>query len=257
MDNLEGKRIVITRPTQKCREFAEVLSEYGAIPICFPVIEIAPLVDSTELDAALRSLSEYDWWVLTSANGVDAIWERFEQLGSAEIPEDLKIACIGPKTAAALENRGLRPDFIPDEYIAEAILPGLETLEGLKVLLTRADIARPDLPEAIRTGGGVANDISAYHTLPTQPDREALEMIARGVDVLTFTSPSTVENFIQIMQNEKIDPLRLPNDPVVACIGPITARAAAANGFYIDLVAEEYTTAGMLESLEKYYFGVR
>jgi uroporphyrinogen III methyltransferase/synthase len=165
----------------------------------------------------------------------------------------LKIACIGPKTAAELENKGFTPDFVPEEYVAEAILPGLGTLEGLKVLLTRADIARRDLPEAIRAGGGVADDIPAYRTLPNQADNEALDMIAQGVDVLTFTSPSTVENFVQILQNENLDPLRIPNDPVVACIGPITARAAADKGFQIDLVAEQYTTIGMLGSLEKYY----
>lgn len=255
MSNLAGKRIVITRPLEKCRDFAAMISEQGAVPICFPVIEIAPVLDFSDLDAALKNLSTYDWWVLTSANGVDAIWERFEQLGISEIPTDLKFACIGPKTAAALEAKGATPDFVPDEYVAEAILPGLGALEGLKVLLTRADIARPDLPEAIRAGGGIADDICAYRTIPGQPDRQALEMIAKGVDVLTFTSPSTVENFVQILRQDNLDPFQIPNNPLVACIGPITARAAVANGFTVDLVAEKYTTEGLLESLINFDFG--
>jgi uroporphyrinogen III methyltransferase/synthase len=255
MSNLAGKRIVITRPLEKCRDFAAMISDQGAVPICFPVIEIAPVTDFMELDSALQNLTAYDWWVLTSANGVTAVWERFEKLGVEEIPSYVKIACIGPKTAAALETKGVRPDFVPDEYVAEAILPGLGTLAGLKVLLTRADIARPDLPEAIRASGGVADDICAYRTIPNQPHRQALEMIAQGVDVLTFTSPSTVKNLVQILRRENIDPFQIPNNPIIACIGPITARAADAIGLNVDLVAEQYTTEGLLESLLKFNFG--
>jgi uroporphyrinogen III methyltransferase/synthase len=175
-------------------------------------------------------------------------------LGIKNLPEALQIACIGPKTAAALESKGYHADFVPDEYIAEAILPGLGDLEGLRVLLARADIARQDLPNAIRAGGGTADDISAYRTLPTEPEGAGLAEIAASTDVLTFTSPSTVENFFQIMLNEGLDPLHLPGNPVVACIGPITAKAAEDKGYQVAVIPENYTIEGLLDALIDYYW---
>ncbi len=253
MDDLTGKRIVVTRPQTQCQSFLDLLHAAGAVPFCFPVIEISPMADNRELDRALRNLAGYDWFVLTSVNGVAAVWERFEVLGIQQLPESLKIACIGPKTAAALAKHGFQADFVPDEYIAEAILPGLGELEGLKVLLTRADIARPDLPEAIRAGGGTADDISTYRTLPAQPDTNGLEEISKGTDVLTFTSPSTVENFFQIITDAGLDPLHLPGDPIVACIGPITARAAEKKGYRVAVIPENYTIEGLLDAIIQHY----
>ena len=126
-------------------------------------------------------------------------------------------------------------------------------LQGLKVLLTRADIARPDLPDAIRAAGGIAEDIHTYRTVPVQPDQNILAKIAEGVDVLTFTSPSTAENFFQITLDAGLDPLHLPGDPIVSCIGPITARAAEKLGWRVAVIPEEYTIEGLLQALIHYY----
>ena len=139
------------------------------------------------------------------------------------------------------------------QRLGEAILPGLGKLNGLKILLARADLARPDLPQAIRAGGGIAHDISAYRTLPSHPDSQALAEIAKGTHILTFTSPSTVENFSQIMLEQGLDPLHLPGNPITACIGPITANAARAKGFQVEVVPEDYTTEGLLQALIQYY----
>jgi len=168
MASLSGKRVVVTRPEGQSQRFVEMLVNLGANPICLPVIEISPVADPQELDVVLKRLDRYDWLVLTSINGVAAVWERFDALNVQSLPKMLKIACIGPKTAAALKEKGYQADFVPEEYIAEAILPGLGDLEGLNVLLARADIARPDLPEAIRAGGGIADDICAYRTIPAE-----------------------------------------------------------------------------------------
>ncbi|HAY83497.1 MAG TPA: hypothetical protein DCY42_00860 [Chloroflexi bacterium] len=253
MADLSGRRVVVTRPQKQCQQFTDILASKGAIPFCFPVIEISPMEDNHELDEALQNLSRYHWFVLTSVNGVAAVWDRLAALGIQDLPEHLKLACIGPKTATALAEKGFRADFVPDEFIAEAILPGLGELNGLKVLLARADLARPDLPQAIQAGGGIAHDISAYRTLPSQPDSQVLAEIAKGTHILTFTSPSTVENFFQIMLEQGLDPLHLPGNPITACIGPITANAARAKGYQVEVVPEDYTTEGLLQALIQYY----
>ena len=253
MDKLAGKRILVTRPKKQSGKFTQLLEAKGAIPICFPVIEISPLNDFGELDQALLRLAEYDWFVLTSVNGVEAVWKRLDVLNIQRLPDSLKTACIGPKTAATLGKNGVQADFVPNEYIAEAILPGLGELKGLNVLLARADIARPDLPEAIRAGGGTADDVCAYRTLPAEMDRNGLEQIIQGLDVLTFTSPSTVDNFWQIMVDEGLNPLNLPGNPEVMCIGPITARAAQAKGFQVSVIPEDYTIEGLLNAIQNHF----
>ena len=249
MSELQGKRIVVTRPRHQAGEFAEALERAGAETILFPVIEIGSLEDTTALDHALMKLHCYDWLILTSVNGVDAIWERMRDLRLDHIPGQVHVAAIGPKTASALRECGVEPEFVPPEYVAEAIVPGLGDLRGRWVLLPRADIARPALADAICDAGGVAHEIAAYHTLPAIPDPAALQALRSGVDVLTFTSSSTVRNFVALTRAAGLDPFHLPGDPLVACIGPITAATASQSGFQVSLVADEYTTQGLLEAL--------
>ena len=160
-----------------------------------------------------------------------------------------KTAAIGPKTAQSLEARGVTPNFVPDEYVAEAILPGLGDLRGRWVLLPRAEIARKALPEAIVAAGGVAHEIAVYQTLPAKPDPDGLAALKAGVDAVTFTSPSTVENFVEIVRHAGFDPVHLPGNPQIACIGPITQNIAQEVGFSNIVVAEEYTTEGIVTLL--------
>jgi uroporphyrinogen III methyltransferase/synthase len=250
MSELQGKRVVITRPRHQAGEFAAALQEAGAQAILFPVIEIGPVEDTTALDHALLKLHCYDWLILTSVNGVEALWERMNELKLEQVPAGVHVAAIGPKTAEALQERGVVPEFVPPEYVAEAIVPGLGDLRGRWALLPRADLARPALADAICDAGGVAHEIAAYHTLPAVPDPEALQALRTSVDVLTFTSSSTVRNFVSLTSAAGLDPLQLPGDPLVACIGPITAATARQSGFKVSLVAEEYTTQGLLEALK-------
>ncbi|HZD57462.1 MAG TPA: uroporphyrinogen-III synthase [Anaerolineales bacterium] len=247
--DLNGKQIVITRPRAQADEFAAAFETAGAVPILFPVIEIGPIDDTTALDRALQKLNCYEWLVLTSVNGVQVVWERFAALGLGAIPEDTHLAAIGPKTAEALEERGAPPDFVPSEYVAEAILPGLGDLRGRWVLLPRADLARSALPRAIQVADGVAHEIAVYHTLPARPDPEAVKALKEGVDVVTFTSSSTVRNFVALLQKTGLDASDLPGKPVLACIGPVTAETALEEGLAVDIVAQEYTTEGLLRAL--------
>ena len=161
----------------------------------------------------------------------------------------MRVSAIGPKTAEALRKHNIEPDFIPDEYVGEAIMAGLGDVKGKWVLLPRAEIARKDLPEAIARAGGIPHEIVAYKTLPSEVDTNGLNNLRSGVDVVTFTSASTVENFVALTRHNGFDPLNLPNKPMFACIGPITEQAAREAGFQNIITAKEYTTDGLLEAI--------
>lgn len=238
------KRILVTRPRAQADSFVEGLRTAGFEAIYFPVIEIRSIEDNSELDQALVQINKYDWVVFTSVNGVEVVFDRLEKYSS--LPP---IAAIGPKTAEALKARGVTPDFVPEEYVAEAILPGLGNLRGKWVLLPRAEIARKALPEAIANAGGIAHEIAVYKTLPAQPDPEGLAALKAGVDVVTLTSPSTVQNFVAIAKQNGLNPFNLANNPLFACIGPITEQAAREEGLINLVVAKEYTTDGLIQIL--------
>ena len=242
------KRILVTRPSAQADGFAKRLRSAGFEPIFFPVIEIRPIENNIALDRALVKLGCYDWIVFTSVNAVDVLFERFSSI-LLEEGLGLKFAAIGPKTAEALQARGIDLDFVPDEYVAESILPGLGDVRGKWVLLPRAEIARKALPEAIAEVGGIAHEIAVYRTLPVQPDPEGLAALKSGVDWVTFTSPSTVQNFVETLRQQKMDPLQLAGKPKIACIGPITERAAREEGFEVSVVGEEYTTDGLINAI--------
>ena len=235
------KRILITRPRAQAESFATNLRAAGYEPIFFPVIEIRPIEDNVALERAISKLECYDWLVFTSVNAVDVV---LRQLRNSSLPQ---IAAIGPKTADALQAHGVTPQFVPEEYVAEAILPGLGDLQGKWVLLPRAEIARKALPEAICKAGGVAHEIAVYKTLPVQPSSEGLDALMSGVDVVTLTSPSTVQNFVSIARQNGLDPVSLPGNPLYACIGPITGQAAREEGLLHLVIAKEYTTEGLIE----------
>ena len=249
-------KVLITRPRNQADSFASALADAGFEPIFFPVIEIHPFEENVALDRAIAKLECYDWVLFTSVNGVDAFFARFDfyrrnaekkQSNLRELSNSaVKVAAIGPKTAQSLEAHGVTADFVPEEYVAEAILPGLGDLRGRWVLLPRAEVARKALPEAIVAAGGVAHEIAVYQTLPAEPNLGGLAALKSGVDAVTFTSPSTVENFVEIVRRAGLNPLHLPKNPLIACIGPITQKAAQEAGFSDIVVAEEYTSEGIV-----------
>jgi uroporphyrinogen-III synthase len=241
------KRVLITRPRSQANGMAEGLRLAGYEPVFFPVIEIRAIDNNPELDEALQNLDRYSWVVFTSVNAVEIVF-RNRHAGEARkrMAGDVNVAAIGPKTSKALADHGVTPRFVPDEYVAEAILPGLGDLRGKRVLLPRADIARKALPEAIAAAGGSPHEIAVYRTVPAEPTPEAVAALRVGVDVISLTSPSTVEHFMAVVRKNGLDPLHLPGDPLMACIGPITEGAARAAGLSRLVVAEDYTAEGLI-----------
>jgi uroporphyrinogen-III synthase len=250
---LAGLRIVVTRPEDQAGELCDGLRARGAEPVFFPVIAIAAPQPGGPLDQAIAHLPDYDWAIFTSVNGVEHFWARLAEaarLADGELPSAplsrAKIAAIGPKTAEALRARGVKVGLVPGEYRAEAILDEIGDVRGERVLLPRADIARPELADGLRARGARVDEVPAYHTVPGNPPPAAFEALRAGVDVVTFTSSSTVRHFVALTH-----PLDY-GDPLIACIGPVTADTARELGLRVDVVAEEYTVEGLLKALEGY-----
>jgi len=243
MNSLKGKRILVTRPRAQAAELSDRLRALGAEPILFPLIEIAPLEDYAALDRAISLISQYRWIIFTSVNGVAAFWDRLIAAGADErIFSGVKVAAIGPATAQALSRRDVCAEFIPDEYIAERIVDGVGDVTGDWILLPRAEIAREALADELGQRGAVVHEIAAYRTLPVTPDPRGLAELQRGVDIITFTSSSTVRNFVALVGPET-------HNALIACIGPITAQTARELGLRVHVVAERYTVEGLVEAL--------
>lgn len=242
--NLNGKRILITRPRAQAQEFANALIAHGAIPIFFPVIEIIPPADYSKLDDTLQNLERYDWLIFTSIHSVDAFFQR---LGVNKLPSHLHMAVVGSKTSQALSAYGVKADHMPDEYISEGLFSGLnENIAGKQFLLPQSDLVNHSLGDQIRQTGGIVTEVIAYQNVIAAVDPSGLEALRSGVDVVTFTSPSTVRNFIQLVRENGLDPFDLPGQPIFACIGPVTQKAAQEVGLDELIVAKEYTTDGLV-----------
>ena len=278
---LQGKRILVTRTRDQASALSERLGALGAIPVEFPTIHIVPPSDWQQLDAALKQLyaidssgrSYYDWFVLTSANGVRICCERLRSLGyDLRAIRNVRFATIGPATAAALERYGITADLIPGEYIAEGVAVALMqdvqrrglSLQGQRILLARAAEARKVLVTELQEAGAEVDEVAAYYTLPVASDNEqgheVLRLLQnRQLDVLTFTSSSTVRNFVAWLRNcgqgatgqdmVPLDHVAGPARPTIACIGPITSQTARELGLHIDIEAKEFTIEGLVGAI--------
>lgn len=249
---LAGKRIVSTRPEAQTSEFITLLSEAGATPVIFPTIAIMPVPDNPALDHALGNLRDYRWLVFTSANGVRVVVERLKALGLG--PAALgacRIAVIGPATAAELAVHGLQADLKPEEFVAEALAEALLAfgpIDRQRFLLLRADIARATLHQQLLAHGAIVDEIPVYQTVRGTPDPAAYAELRSGVDVITFTSSSTVRYFFDLLSEEAPS---IARHAMIACIGPVTAQTARELGLRVDLVAEEYTIPGLVQALKE------
>lgn len=254
---LFGKRILVTRSREQASALSRSIERLGGEPVEFPTISITEPVDYAPLDRAIGNLSLYKWIIFTSINGVRAFFNRVRYLnGDIRDLKGIKLCAIGPQTAKTLQAMALQVDYIPAEYRAEAIVAGLRDSikAGDRVLLPRADIARQLLPEALSELGAVVDEVTAYRTVAGSGNAPVIrEMLAGGeIDIITFTSSSTVRNFVNLL-GAGGDPKGLLGQARVACIGPVTARTAGELGLPVDITAQEYTIAGLLKAILDYY----
>jgi uroporphyrinogen-III synthase len=246
---LQGKRVLVTRARAQAEDFVQQLQALGAVPVVFPTIDIVPPADAyAGLDAALRELSTFHWVVFTSVNGVLHVWERLTTLGlPASAFASVQVAAIGPATAEALRCRQIPVALVPERYVAEALLEAIPHPAGQRFLLPRAAGSRDTLRTGLAAAGAEVVEVHAYQTIPDEPSSAAFAALDTGVDVLTFTSSSTVHHFCAQMGPERAR--RLAAQARVVAIGPITAATARAFGLHVDAVASEYTIAGLIDAL--------
>lgn len=251
---LFGKTIVVTRARAQASELTKQLEAEGAKVIEAPAIKIMPPASYAPLDEAIKNLSEYKWLVLTSANGVKAFFARLDAAGlDARALAGVKIAAIGCGTAKELKAYGITADLVPATYKAEELAEALsgKLNAGDKVLLPRAMEAREVLPETLRSLGAQVDVITAYATVAAcDNETELIEALATGeVDMVTFTSSSTVTNFLKMLDVKK----DLLNGVACAAIGPVTAATCRKNGITPAVTADTFTIAGLTDAIKSYY----
>jgi uroporphyrinogen III methyltransferase/synthase len=251
---LSGRRIVVTRSQTQAATLTALLQAEGAEVIEFPTIRLAPPPDYGPCDQAIDHIDDYRWIVFTSQNGVAAFLERLRARGrGTDALASTRMAAIGPATARALQDRGLRVSLAPRQFVAEALVdafagPNAEPIRGARVLVPRALEARGVLPDGLRALGAVVDVIPVYRIeVEHGQDRAARTRLQNGdADVVTFTSPSTARNFVAVFGAQAAD---VAARSLVACIGPVTAAAARDCGLRVGLVAERYTIPGLVDAL--------
>ncbi|PIE66917.1 MAG: uroporphyrinogen-III C-methyltransferase [Deltaproteobacteria bacterium] len=247
---LLGRRIVVTRAREQASGLVHQLSELGAECIQCPTIQVVPPADWGPVDAAIDNLTGYDWVVFTSVNGVERFFQRlFERGLDTRVLGHVKTASIGPATAERLKAWGIISDIVPQSYRAESIVEAFTdfSVNGKAILLPRAKEARSVLPVELTRMGARLDEVTVYRTQQAQTDAAELvrRLAAGSIDMVTFTSSSTVKNFHGLLPADRFD--RLMQGVKVASIGPITSQTARDLGFTVDMEAETFTIPGLIE----------
>jgi len=246
---LFGKRIVVTRSREQASALTEALEALGAQVIEFPVIKIVPVADWGPVDAAVEEMGSFAWLIFTSVNGVKSLAKRLMETGcDIRALAGPRVVAIGPKTAEALEELCVKVDYIPDEFVAEAVVDQFpEDVRGKRILLARGGSAREVLPEKLTALGADVTVATVYETeLEDSDAADVKRMLADGeIDTIAFTSSSTVRNFIELIGGSE----SVPDSVIIACIGPITSRTAEEAGLKPTVVATEYTIEGLTQAL--------
>jgi uroporphyrinogen III methyltransferase/synthase len=239
----------VTRSEDQADELCSLLEAEGAVPVRCATIRVAPPACYDALDSALSQLDAYGWLVLTSPNGVRSVFGRLERLGvQVSALEGVRVAAVGPATAAALAAHGVRPAFVPGEARSRALAESLSPVVGERILLARADIADPAAADILRhRGARHVDDVAAYTTVSTAPSAEALQELKRGVDGITFTSPSTVRGLTLVGPGWP----ELVAKTTVATVGPVTTAAARTAGLDVHAEAAEPTMGGLVAALAR------
>lgn len=246
-----NRRILVTRPSGQADELGQLLEARDISPVLVATVAVDLASTAGELDAMLAGLAGADWLILTSANGAEALAGRLVARDGG-LPDDTRIAAVGPATADALAAAGIRVDHVPDEYLTVAIADGLGDLSGSRVVLARADAATPDLREALLARGALVEEVVAYRTVEGPgASRDPLHAaLQQELDGIAFTSGSTVRGLTRLAS--PLDRARARTLPAF-CIGPVTAGEARNSGFHIAAVAPEHTAIGLADAIQTHF----
>jgi len=249
---LAGTRILVGRARHQAGSLASSLRSLGASVIEIPFIEIRTPSTFQPLDDALKNLKTYDWLILTSANGVEAMWSRLRKLriGRKKL-KHLQIAAIGPATKKAIVKHGLKVKMVPEEYVAESVVKGLrDKVNGKRVLLVRAKVARDVIPEELRAAGALVDLVEAYETVVPEKSRARLRSLLKNAKrrphIVTFTSSSTARNFAELLGVARARSL---TNVQFASIGPVTSETLRGLGLPVAIEAREFTMGGLIRAI--------
>jgi uroporphyrinogen III methyltransferase/synthase len=253
---LAGRVVLVTRARDQAGDFAALLEEAGGSVLLVPTIVIEPPASWAPLDSALTRSAEYAWVIFTSVNGVRMVRRRLEAAGQGmEIFRECRLAAIGPATAGALRDWGRRADVVPAEYVAEALVDRLRSHVGSgdRVLLARAAESRDVLVRELRAMGAVVDEVAAYCTRPAREQAAPLRaaLAAGRIDVVTFTSSSTVRNFCALFSAGEVR--RRLDGVTVASIGPITRATAEGFGIASAIMPTEYTIPALARAIVTHF----
>lgn len=246
---LKDYRILITRGKEQANRFKAAIEHYGGIPIIVPLLDFQLPSNTSKAEEAIHQIVNYDWIVLTSQNGVRFFFEMVKKYGvSGSLP---KIAVIGKKTEETLIQYGYNADFIPQEFVAENFVAEFSSLlhAESRVLLAKGNLARTLIAEEINKSGASCDEVIVYESVLPKESVPKLFYVLQNqdVDVITFTSPSTIHHFMQIVEQYQLHPLL--ESFIIACIGPITKKTAQQYRLKVDICPNEYTTEAMLHEL--------
>jgi uroporphyrinogen III methyltransferase/synthase len=255
---LSGRRIVVTRSHEQAGELIDMLEERGAEAILAQAIRIVSAEDAEPLDRACSAAGTFDWIIFSSANAVDFFMRRLLALGDVRDLHGVRLCTVGPSTGSRLQRYGIRVDLTPAEFRADALLEALTasgTLDGQRILMPRADIARDRLAEELRAAGADVTDVVAYRTVAASPDGGDYDvyrmLLDRQIDAVTFASASAVRNFVAMLgQDQAADLLQ---STVVASIGPVTAEAAQQLGIVTRVMPARYTIPDLVDALVEHF----
>jgi uroporphyrinogen III methyltransferase/synthase len=257
---LAGKRIVVTRAGAQAYGLVEQIEKAGGEVIELPTIEIQPPESFAAFDTAVKNIGQYDWLIFTSVNSIAPFLERLRAGGETiEAVHSLQVGAIGPETAKRLASAGIAASLVPERYQAEGILDAVkpEAMKGKRVLIPRAAEAREILPETLRAWGATVDVVIAYRTaLPNVDTAPLAELLRqRKIDVITFTSSSTVRNFVFLFGGRNLGEIAAGS--AIACIGPITASTVEQVGGRPDIVAAEFTINGLTRAIIAHFHSSR
>ena len=250
---LFGKRVLVTRARSQASRLAAGLIELGAVVIECPVIKSTSLEDTTELDDALANLNRYEWVAFASPNGVKQSFDRINRLGlDSRAFANCKIAAVGPATVKALEEQGIIADLTPETFTAEGLVDAFQSVyEAPKsAVVFKSDIGRETIPKGLRQLGADVTEVAAYRTvLAEDSESTARAAFQKGIDVVTFTSSSTVKNLRCLLDAD----VTQINKSVVVCMGPVTASTAESFGIEVDIIPKEQSIPGILAAIHEYF----